>query len=174
MTKRIERAAILMLITFSLLFTQAMPLWAEVPTVKTVSSPSQIMAPDFTLKGLTGKPWKLNDYRGKVVLLDFTTTWCPYCIKDIPNLKKIHSQYTPQGLEFVAIYLQESEKRVSSFATKHSIPYNILLDPDARTSNLYGVRGVPTKIVVDRDGTIVCWMCEDSDLEKHLERLLKR
>lgn len=133
---------------------------------------SKIIAPDFSLQDITGKTWRLSDHRGKVVFLDFTTTWCPWCIKDIPTLKKLHERYRNQEFEFVAIYIEESQKKVSSFSTKHKLPYKILLDPEGKAARSYGVRGVPTKVVVGRDGTVVCWMC--SDTEGVLDRLLKK
>ena len=134
--------------------------------------PYKITAPDFSLQDITGKTWHLADYRGKVVLLDFTTTWCPWCLKDIPTLKKLYERYRNRDFEFVTIYIQESQKKVSSFASKNTLPYKVLLDPEGKAARSYGVRGVPTKVVVGRDGTIVCWMCEDT--EGVLERLLKK
>jgi peroxiredoxin len=134
--------------------------------------PNKITAPDFSLQDITGKTWHLSDHRGKVVLLDFTTTWCPWCLKDIPNLKKIYERYRNPEFEFVSIYIQESQKKVSSFAGKHALPYKVLLDPEGKAARSYGVRGVPTKVIVGRDGTIACWMCDD--VEGFLEKMLKK
>ncbi len=136
--------------------------------------PYRISAPDVNLQDIAGKVWRMKDFRGKVVMLDFTTTWCPYCLKDIPKLKKVYERYRPLGLEFASIYIQESSRKVSSFAEKHSLPYPVLLDPDARAAMSYGVRGVPTKVIIGRDGYIVCWMCSDSDIETSLQKLLKK
>lgn len=132
----------------------------------------KMAAPDFTLQDLSGKTWRLSDQRGKVVLLDFTTTWCPWCVKDIPNLKKISEKFKNQKFEFAAIYIKESKQKVSAFAQKKDLPYRILLDPDAAIAKKYFVRGVPTKIVVDKDGTILCWMCEGE--EAVVEKALKK
>lgn len=133
---------------------------------------TRIAAPDITLQDLTGKTWRLGDQKGKVVLLDFTTTWCPWCIKDIPNLKKISEKYRTQKFEFAAVYIQESAQKVSSFAQKKGIGYKVLLDPDAKAARQYGVRGVPTKVIVDKDGYIVCWMCRDE--EAQLDKALRK
>jgi len=134
--------------------------------------PHKITAPDFSLQDITGRTWQLADYRGKVVLLNFTTTWCPWCLKDIPTLKKVYERYRSQEFEFVSIYIQESQKKVSSFAAKHKLPYRVLLDPEGKAARSYGVRGVPTKVIVGRNGTVACWMCEDT--EGVLERMLKK
>jgi peroxiredoxin len=132
----------------------------------------RMTAPDFTLQDLSGKAWRLSDHRGKVVLIDFTTTWCPWCVKDIPNLKRVSEKYRTQKFEFVAVYINESKQKVGSFVQKNGIPYRVLLDTDAKTAMQYQVRGVPTKVVVDRDGSILCWMCQDE--EALLEKALKK
>jgi len=105
-----------------------------------------------------------------VVLVYFTTTWCPYCKRDIPNLKKMYDRYRDRDFEILSIFIQESRQKVSSFAESYELPYPVLLDPDGAVAARYGVRGVPTKIVVSPDGTMVCWMC--GDLEGSLEKLL--
>ena len=73
----------------------------------------EVSAPDFSLKDLQGKTHVLSDYAGKTVLLTFTTTWCPYCIKDIPKLKKIYSEYKDRDFVLLAIYIQESDRKVA-------------------------------------------------------------
>lgn len=132
----------------------------------------RIPAPELSLQDLTGKTFDLSRYRGKTVLLNFTTTWCPYCIKDIPGLKKIHERFKNRDFLLVSIYIQESRKKVSSFAEKHGLAYTTLIDPDGKTAMRYGVRGVPTKVIVGEDGNIVCWMC--SDVEGELEKKLRK
>lgn len=131
-----------------------------------------IAAPDFTLQDLSGKTRKLSEFRGKVILLNFTTTWCPWCLKEIPNLKKLHERYKGSDFVFISVYLQESQRKVSSFVEKHALPYTILLDTEGKVASSYGVRGVPTKVIIDKDGSITCWMCNDT--ESRLETLLRK
>lgn len=127
-------------------------------------------APDFSLKDLAGKAYGLRDYSGKTVLLVFTTTWCPYCVKKIPDLKKMYQEYGNKGFEIIAIYIQESNQRVASFARKYDLPYTILLDSDGKVADSYDVAGVPTMVVVNGKGRMVCWDCRklDSVLKKEL------
>jgi peroxiredoxin len=129
------------------------------------------MAPDFSLKDLNGKARSLKDYRGKVVLLNFTTTWCPYCKKDIPNLKKLHASMKGRDFELVSVYVMESQKKVADFVEKYSLPYTVLIDSDATAARMYGVRGVPTKVVVAKNGVIGCWQCLSA--EEKIDELLK-
>ncbi|HVN71665.1 MAG TPA: TlpA disulfide reductase family protein [Desulfomonilia bacterium] len=142
------------------------------PTTKNFSiKPSAPIAPDFTLKDLSGKTMSLKDLRGKVVLLDFTTTWCPYCKKDIPNLKKLFSSMKGKNFALISIFINESSKKVSSFTERYSLPYTILLDEDASVARIYGIRGVPTKVVVDKKGVIGCWQCIAA--EDKIDELMK-
>ncbi|MCU0575546.1 MAG: TlpA family protein disulfide reductase [Desulfobacterota bacterium] len=133
----------------------------DIQMVDMLSGPS--MAPDFILQDLKGKERSLKDYRGKVVLLNFTTTWCPYCKKDIPNLKKLHLSMKGKAFELVSIYVNESPKRVMAFAEKYSLPYTVLVDSDAVVARKYNVRGVPMKVVVDKKGAIGCYQCSSAE-----------
>lgn len=129
------------------------------------------LAPNFTLKDLKGNSRSLKDYRGKIVLLNFTTTWCPYCVKDIPNLKKLYTTMKGKNFELISIYVAESPKRVAAFAQKNSLPYTILVDPEATVARTYGVRGVPMKVVVAKSGIVGCWQCVSA--ENKIDELLK-
>jgi peroxiredoxin len=131
------------------------------------------MAPDFILQDLKGKAVSLKDYRGKVVLLNFTTTWCPYCKKDLPNLKKFHeSMQARKDFALLSIFVNESPKRVGIFAQKYALPYTVLVDNEALVARNYGVQGVPMKVVVDRNCTIACWQCVSA--EDKVKELLKQ
>ncbi len=129
------------------------------------------LAPNFTLKDLSGKTRSLKDYRGKIVLLNFTTTWCPYCKTDIPKLKKLYTSMKGKDFELISIYVAESPKKVASFVEKYSLPYTILVDTEASVARTYGIQGVPTKIVVARSGIISCWQCASA--EDKIDELLK-
>jgi peroxiredoxin len=129
------------------------------------------LAPNFTLKDLSGQTRSLKDYRGKIVLLNFTTTWCPYCKKDIPNLKNLYTSMKGKDFELISIYVAESPKKVASFVEKYALPYTILVDSEASVARTYGIKGVPTKIVVAKSGIIGCWQCVSA--EDKINELLK-
>lgn len=127
-------------------------------------------APDFTLKNLQGEKVKLSDYKGKVVLLVFSTTWCPHCRAEIPHLKKLYAEYQKKGLVLLNIDIQESQAKVSSFAKKNEIPYPVLLDKDGQVGLTYGIRGVPTTVLINKEGIILCKVCRS--LDTLLEKLI--
>lgn len=120
-------------------------------------------APDFTLKDLSGKNFRLSDHKGNVVLLVFTATWCPYCRTAIPYLKELNGTYKQKGLVIAGIDIEESPQKVSAFAAKYDIPYTTLLDTDATVARLYHVIGIPNFILINKEGVIVCQQCRAID-----------
>ena len=128
-------------------------------------------AQNFVLKDLNGQQFKLSDHKGKPILLIFTTTWCSYCRTEIPHFKDIYANYAKQGLVVVNIDIQESRERVSLFAAKYRLPYRTLLDKNGDVADVYGVRGIPTMVLINREGNIVCRQCRSVDTL--LETLLR-
>jgi peroxiredoxin len=130
-------------------------------------------APDFVLTDLQGQKFRLSDHRGKrPVLIIFSTTWCTFCKAEIPHFKALHATYAKQGLEIVNIDIQESQEKVSKFTAQNQLPYRVLLDQDGTVSGVYDVRGVPTMVLVDRNGLIVCRQCRT--VETLLESMMKQ
>ncbi len=121
-------------------------------------------APDFVLKDVDGNQIRLADYKGKVVLIDFTTTWCPSCRKIRPYLEKIHDRYKKKDFVLLSIHIQESKKKVKSYRDKYKIPYKALLDGDGKVAESFAVVGVPTLILIDKEGKIKCKQCRSVDL----------
>jgi peroxiredoxin len=115
------------------------------------------LAPDFTLKDLNGKEFSLSAYRNKdAVYLVFWATWCPYCIRDIPRIKEIHSKYSSKGLKIISVNIAANDPigRVMAFQKKYKLPYPILYDENNIVSRMYGIMGVPVSIIIDRKGII--------------------
>jgi peroxiredoxin len=140
----------------------------ERPPVPGVERKSADGAPDFTLKDLEGKSVRLSDYRDRMVLLIFGTTWCTYCRESIPAFKDLHARYGPKGLVILNINIEEPREKVAAFARKYALPYPVLLDRQGAVSQAYGVRGVPARILIDESGRVVCYNCRTLDalLEK--------
>jgi len=126
-------------------------------------------APDFSLKDLYGRTVSFKAYQGRNVLLVFTTTWCPYCKQEIAELKQMQKAYKGR-LDIVAVYVNESTRKVFGFARQYQIPYTMLVDPEGEVARNYGIIGVPTRVLVGKDGSVICWMCRS--LDKNLDRLI--
>jgi peroxiredoxin len=116
---------------------------------------SDSAAPDFILKDLTGRDFQLSAARGKPVLLIFLATWCPSCRSEIPHYKDIYETYGQRGLEVVGIDIEEPKNRVSQFAAKNQIPYKMLLDEKGRVASAYDIVGIPTMVLINRDGKVL-------------------
>ena len=109
---------------------------------------------DFTLNDLQGKPWHLQDLRGKVVLVNFWATWCPPCRKEMPDLNALYNRFKDRGFVVVAISDEEATK-VAPFIEERKIDYPILLDPGRKVNDLFQVEGIPKSFVYDRSGKMV-------------------
>ena len=113
-------------------------------------------APDFALKTLDGSQIRLSELRGKTVLLNFWATWCPPCKAEMPDLNALHREYgEARNFTVLGIDDEEGQADVAAFAKQNAIAFPLALDSDgAVTSNRYNVRGLPTSLIIDREGNI--------------------
>lgn len=111
-------------------------------------------APDFTLVASSGGEHQLSSYAGKVVLLNFWTTWCGPCESEMPDIERLSARYPAGDVVILAINNEESIADVAAYGKKLGLTFPLLLDLDGNISDLYRVRAFPTSIVVDRQGLI--------------------
>ncbi len=111
-------------------------------------------AQDFELSAIDGRKVKLSELKGKVILIDFWTTWCVPCGEAIPVLNKLYEKYKAQGLEILYISADEEIDlpKIIPFAQKHQINFPVLFDNGVKQT--YKVAGFPTVIFIDRKGKI--------------------
>jgi peroxiredoxin len=111
-------------------------------------------APDVTFETLDGGPVSLGAYRGKLVLLNFWATWCPPCLREIPELVRLHDDLTDRGVAIVGIAAQSgSAEKIRAFMDEHSMDYPVWTVDDASLDE-FGVVGFPFSFLIDRDGRI--------------------
>ena len=106
------------------------------------------------LYNLEGGEVRLSDFKGKPLLLWFWTTWCPYCREAIPDLNNVYPELKSEGIELLAVNVDETKEKISRFIKHYPIDFNILQDKGARCVFSYGVIGVPTYILVDKNGKV--------------------
>ena len=132
----------------------------------------QRQAATFTLHDLRGKPWSLQDLKGKVVLVNFWATWCPPCRKEMPDMNTLYKRFHDQGLVVLAIS-NEEEAVVRKFVSEHPYGFPILLDPGGATGKAYLVQGIPKSFIYDRGGQIVA-IGEDQRTERQFLEMLAK
>ncbi|MGD0169735.1 MAG: TlpA disulfide reductase family protein [Smithella sp.] len=124
----------------------------------------RIAAPDFSLKDVQGKTFKLRSQRGNPVVIFFGATWCPACRAEMPNYRALYEKYAQRGLKFIYIDVNESAERVARFAKTNSFPYLVLVDSDGSVASDYNLIGVPTLFLIDKEGNIISIGHQVSDL----------
>ena len=132
-------------------------------------------APEFEAKQLDGSTFRLADYRGKkAVLIDFWATWCPPCIDEIPTIKSIAETYRDQGLEVVGVSLDRDEQALRDFVREEKLGYVQVFDEEKSDAiaKSYGVWGIPSVFLVDKNGVINAMKLRGSRTEAAVKKLL--
>jgi peroxiredoxin len=113
-------------------------------------------APEFTVKMLDGSEINLADLRGKIVLLNFWATWCPYCIQELNRVQAdIIDKFKGKDLVFIAVSRGEEKAVVEKFAKLKNYKFPIGLDGDESIFKKYATRSIPRNFVIDRDGKVI-------------------
>lgn len=124
----------------------------------TVSQFNQNHLPEFSLPDLTNHLHSIKEWQGKVLVINFWATWCPPCLKEMPEFVAIQNEYANEGLQFIGIALDEPEP-VKEFIESHKITYPILLGQDhgVKIAHDLGnvINTVPFTVVADRQGKII-------------------
>jgi len=116
---------------------------------------AQQKAPDLSFKDINGKSFRLSDFRGKVVLLNFWATWCVPCRAEIPDLVKMQRRYRARGLRIVGItYPPEAESQVRSFRRELKMNYPIVIGSQKTKQAFTSSETLPLTIIIDRQGNI--------------------
>lgn len=122
---------------------------------KQLAHNDDLLAPDFTLPGLDGKSVSLDDYRGKVVLLNIWATWCPPCVAEAPSLEKLNNRFKDDDFKLLAVSIDEDgENAIVPFMERNKLSFPVLVDPERGIMELYGATGVPESFIVRKDGII--------------------
>lgn len=111
-------------------------------------------APQFSLKDAGGTYVSLTTLRGKVVVLNFWSTWCPPCRDEIPSLNRLYERYGDNGLVVLGVSTGSPASQVRGFLKDNAVSYPVLLD-GLEVSRLYKVYTIPSSFLIDRGGVIV-------------------
>lgn len=109
----------------------------------------------YLLDAFIGTKLDLTPYEGKAILLNFFTEWCPYCMQEMPDIKKAFETYSPDQLEIILIHVWDGEDETNSenIRTKFGLEeMHFFEDEDMMIAGLVGIPGYPTSIFIDKEG----------------------
>ncbi|WP_374569071.1 TlpA family protein disulfide reductase [Ideonella sp.] len=124
------------------------------PSLASASIAPKSQAPDFTLKSIDGPNLRLQEQRGKVVLLNFWATWCGPCREEMPQLNKLYEKYRPSGFTLLGVNVDEDGRNAAGVASQLGVKFPVLLDTDKRVIKLYDISTMPSTVMIDRDGRV--------------------
>ena len=136
-------------------------------------------APDFSTLDLSNNMVSLASYHGKkVVLLDFWATWCSPCRMEMVELQSLQDKFKDKSFEILSLNQGEAADVVGQFINRKKYGFHVLLDSDGATSAKFGVRAIPTLVLVDKDG-IIQWLqvgyeSGNKDLEQKIQSLTSK
>jgi peroxiredoxin len=147
--RQILVASILLTILAIILSSCVRPPSSESESAIQVGSP----APKFTLQDLSGQTVTLDQYRGKVVLLDFWATYCGPCRTSMPMFEDLQKEY-PTAMVLLAINVQEPAPMVRDYVQEQNVNSRVLLDEQGTAAQAYGADAIPTEVLIDKSGIV--------------------
>ena len=139
------------LVAAGLLLTQGNK---ESETPSKSSSSTKEPSPNFTLHLVGGGDFKLADYKGKPILINFFASWCLPCREEMPILEKIVNEYNPKGVVFLGVAVDDTEEKMKDFIAKYGVTFPVGLDKTASIQKSFGLYGIPTTYFIDKQGMI--------------------
>jgi thiol-disulfide isomerase/thioredoxin len=113
-----------------------------------------VVTPALSLSDIEGKPHKLADYRGKVVLVNFWATWCVPCRDEMPSIERLRAALEGRPFVVLAVNLAEPESRIRKFLEVVPVRFPVLLDTDSRAARAWQARVLPATFIVGPDGVV--------------------
>ncbi|GIN85617.1 thiol-disulfide oxidoreductase ResA [Heyndrickxia sporothermodurans] len=111
-------------------------------------------APNFVLKDMDGKKYRLSDFKGKGVFLNFWGTWCEPCKEEMPYMVDLYKDFQKQGVEILAVNVGESDFLVNKFKKNYQLNFPVLVDKSRDVQNAYGIDPIPTSFFIDPNGKV--------------------
>lgn len=148
---------------------------AEEPNNKTAKLNEGDIAPNFTLNDIDGEPLALSSLQGKYVIADFWGSWCVWCLFGMEEMQKNYEKYSDQ-MEILGIDCGDTEEDWKNAVKDLQLKWKNVRCPDEdNLTDVYGIEGFPTKILIDPKGKIEkIYVGEDPSLYAYLDSLFKK
>jgi cytochrome c biogenesis protein CcmG, thiol:disulfide interchange protein DsbE len=138
--------------------------WGLTATLATALEVGQ-QAPDFDLPGKQGSV-KLSDYKGKAVYLDFWASWCGPCKQSFPWMNEMHTKYAAQGFAVVGVNVDAKQADATGFLAQTPAQFDVVFDPKGTSPRAYGVKGMPSSVLIGPDGKVLALHAGFKDEER--------
>lgn len=127
---------------------------AALATPACALNPPREAAPNFRAKSIDGEQFSKDSLKGKVVFIQFWTTWCGYCRRDQPEIDELSREVAERGMVFLKVSVAESRSTVSKYLAGRPRTPKIVLNEDTNLPAMFQVSGFPHYVVIDKDGKI--------------------
>jgi peroxiredoxin len=118
------------------------------------ATPAGRSAPDFTLRSAEGPNVRLQESRGRVVMVNFWATWCGPCRQEMPHLNRLYGRYRDAGFTLFGVNIDEDPAKAIGLANRLGLQFPVLLDSEKKVSRLYDLSTMPSTVLIDRDGRV--------------------
>ncbi len=110
--------------------------------------------PEFAVRDMAGKLWRLSDLKGRAVVINFWASWCEPCLNEMPSLQTVAELYGPEKLLVLAVNFKQSNPTIENFVQKTALQLPVLPDPKGLVARQWGVKAFPTTVLVAADGKV--------------------
>lgn len=131
-------------------------------------------ASEFSLTDLQGKAHSLEQYKGKVVLLNFWATWCKPCTSEMPAMQTVYDQLRDKDFVVLAVNELEDEAKVREHIQQYNHTFPVLLDRENQVANQYGVFGLPVSVFIDQQGVVQEYIKGGLLTERKIQEIVSR
>lgn len=146
--------------------------------ISLVSFSNSAKAPDFNLKDQYGVVHSLENYKGKVIFLNFWATWCPPCKKEMPDIENIYKEYGENKKDVVILGVNsEKENEAKKFLKDKGYTFPTVIDENSEVMRKYFIQAFPTSFVIDKEGNVYGYVMgglTKEQIKQVIEEVLKK